>query len=92
MDKIIYFPNYKLIHETKKYYYFASYGMIPKQHNANKKFLIRKYNMSAFLYELTPTFPGKKVNEWINSLTEENKEKYKIIRVDKEGKNTNDTY
>ena len=83
MNKVLYFPNYKLIHETKKYYYFASYGMTPEQHNANKKFLIRKYNMPACLYELTPTFPGKKVNEWINSLDITTKENYKIISIEK---------
>ena len=83
MNKIIYFPNYKLIHETKKYYYFASYGMTPAQHNTNKKFLMRKYNMSAFLYELTPTFPGKKVNEWINSLDTTIKKSCKIISIEK---------
>jgi len=83
MAKIIYLPNYRLIHETKKYYYFASYGITSTQHNANKKFLIKKYNISACLYQLTPTFPGKKVNEWINSLDTTIKEKYKIIRIEK---------
>ena len=82
MNKIIYFPNYKLIHTTKKYYYFASYGTTLAQHTINKNFLMKKYG-SAILYGLTPTFPGKKVNEWINSLNTIEKEHIKIICVDK---------
>ena len=81
MAKILYFfkPEYILIHETKLYYYFASYG----KHLQNKNFLINKYNKSAVLFEPTPTFPSKKVNEWIEKLGRENREKYKIIVIDK---------
>lgn len=85
MAKILYFfkPECILIHETKLYYYFASYGITRSQHLQNKKFLINKYNKSAALFEPTPTFPGKKVNEWIENLGRENREKYKIIVIDK---------
>ena len=86
MTKILYFPksNYILIHETKTYYYFASYGIIKNQHFQNEKFLKNKYG-NAVLLTLSPTSPSKKVNEWIENLNKNDKEKYKIIVVDKKG-------
>ncbi len=84
MAKILYFskPNYILIHETRVYYYFASYGITENQHFQNEKILKDKYG-NAILLTLSPTFPSKKVNKWIESLDKNDKEKYKIIIVDR---------
>ena len=83
MSKIIYFPIYKLIHETKTYYYFYSYGNLNIQHEQTKKYLEKRYNKSAFLLNLSSSFPGKKVNEWVNSINKKDREKYRIIQIKK---------
>ena len=81
MSKIIYFPIYKLIHETKTYYYFYSYGQSDIQHKQTEKFLKNKYNKPTICLNLTPSFPGKKVNEWIRSINPKERIKYKIIQI-----------
>ena len=83
MNKILYFPIYKLIHETKTFYYFYSYGDFNIQHEQAKKYLAKKYNKPVALFSLSSSFPGKKVNEWVNSINKENREKYRIIQIEK---------
>ncbi len=81
MSKILYFPIYKLIYETKTYYYISSYGMSWEHHVFTMRYLEKKYGNAAILSK--SSYVPNKVKEWLKSLTEEDNKVYELIQIKK---------